>query len=124
VLVGAVRADDPAQIMDGLGMDADEQAFDQIDIASLQRQSFAGKEVHLSAQNEISVADLWTLLRQRQWSSAWPWLLLVGGLFGVVVLFGPLLWYLLADQRWVAYLLMGLTLWMFIQIGWRTSRGG
>jgi len=79
--------------------------------------------MHLEARSEIAIYDLWDLLRQRRWLQALPWLAVVVGLFAMVLLIGPLLWYMLPDQRLIAYGWMALVAWTFGRLAWNISRG-
>jgi hypothetical protein len=86
---------------------------------------FQGKQVHTSRERSISLHQLEAMLRDGHMRAVLPWLLTIGGLLGLVISIGPLLWYLV-EEKWVAYVWMAATSYALINIGWqyvRSSKG-
>jgi hypothetical protein len=101
------------------GLEDDESRVPEVEHSG--RAFFRGKEIYRGWQASISLHDLKAMLRDGQVRQTLPWLLAFGGLFGLVTMIGPLLWYLL-EEKWVAYVWMAATAYFIGNIGWQYLR--
>jgi hypothetical protein len=101
-----VSAEEAAEIL--AGRDDDEHG---ITTSVKEKSVFVGKSVGVSGNLSISIDELATAIRNGQWGEVAPWLLVIAGFVGVLLLSVPLVWLIAgpwAGAGWFVLLLVSI----------------
>jgi hypothetical protein len=100
----------------------DEDEPGEVSVLDAEKSLFKGKAVGASVENQVSFSQIEEMIRAGKWREALPWLLAIIGLLGIVVLIGPLIWFVVGN-RLVAIFWMLATLWTLINLARNYIRG-
>ena len=112
---------------EGVGADLmvdvfDEDEIDGVDLSSeIDLRTFRGEAEQVNVQAEYSFSEIKDLLVTGSWQTVLPVILTMMGLIGMLF-FGALTLFQVLNERWLAYLLLGLVVYSIVRIAFRFLR--
>ena len=112
---------------EGVGADLmvdvfDEDEIDGVDLSSeIDLRTFRGEAEQVNVQAEYSFSEIKDLLVTGSWQTVLPVILTMMGLIGMLF-FGALTLFQVLNERWLAYMLLGLVVYSIVRIAFRFLR--